>query len=77
MQILHPFGFISDASPADRRGGVMGVSSSATMLGNLLGPLTGGFVAAHVSLRAVFFVSATLLLVVNWYAGRLAVQQQT
>jgi MFS family permease len=66
------FGFISDHSPADRRGGVMGLSSSATMLGNLLGPLAGGFVAAHVSLRAVFFVSATLLLVVNWYAGRLA-----
>jgi len=66
------FGFISDASPADRRGGVMGLSSSATMLGNFLGPLTGGFVAAHFSMRAVFFVSAALLVVVNWYAGRLS-----
>lgn len=66
------FGFITNASPADRRGGVMGLSSSATMLGNLLGPLAGGFVAAHVSMRAVFFVSATLLLAVNWYASRLA-----
>jgi MFS transporter, DHA1 family, multidrug resistance protein len=66
------FGFITNASPADRRGGVMGLSSSATMLGNFLGPLTGGFVAAHVGVRAVFFVAATLLVVVNWYAGRLA-----
>jgi DHA1 family multidrug resistance protein-like MFS transporter len=70
------FGFIVDNSPADRRGGVMGLSSSATMLGNLLGPLAGGFIAAHVSLRAVFFVSATLMLAVNWYAGRLAATRQ-
>jgi len=62
------FGFISDVAPADRRGGVMGLSSSAAMLGNLLGPLTGGFVAAHYSLRAVFFFSAALMLVTNWYA---------
>jgi len=62
------FGLISNASPADRRGGVMGLSSSATMLGNLLGPLTGGFVAAHAGIRTVFFVSAFLLLVTNWYA---------
>ena len=66
------FGFISDASPADRRGGVMGLSSSATMLGNFLGPLTGGIVASHFGMRAVFFVSAALLATVNWYAGRLA-----
>jgi len=62
------FGFITDGSPAERRGAVMGLSSSATMLGNLLGPLSGGFVAAHIGLRAVFFTSAALLLTVNWYA---------
>ena len=65
------FGFITDGSPAERRGAVMGVGSSATMLGNLLGPLSGGFVAGHLGLRAVFFTSATLLLAVNWYARRL------
>jgi DHA1 family multidrug resistance protein-like MFS transporter len=65
------FGFITARSPASRRGAVMGLSSSATMLGNLLGPLTGGFIAAHAGLRAVFFVSSALLLVVNWFARRL------
>ncbi len=71
--VLPPlFGFISEASPADRRGGVMGLTSSATMLGNLLGPLAGGFIAAHVGLRQVFFVSAAMLLAVNWYGQRLA-----
>jgi DHA1 family multidrug resistance protein-like MFS transporter len=67
--VLPPlFGFVSALSPPDRRGGLMGLSSSATMLGNLLGPLGGGLVAAHVGLRAVFFVSAVLLLAVNWFA---------
>jgi len=65
------FGFVTEASPADRRGGVMGLSSSATMLGNLLGPLAGGFVAAHVSIRAVFVVSAAMLIIVNFYASGL------
>ena len=61
------FGVIGDASPADRRGGVMGLSSSATMLGNLLGPLAGGVVAAQAGIRSVFLVAAALLLVTNWY----------
>lgn len=68
------FGFVSAGSPADRRGGVMGLSSSATMLGNLLGPLTGGFLAAHIGLRGVFFFSAGLLLAVQWFARGLAVK---
>jgi DHA1 family multidrug resistance protein-like MFS transporter len=69
--VLPPLlGFISAASPAERRGGLMGVTSSATMLGNLFGPLGGGYVAAHAGLRHVFFVSAASLLVVNFYARR-------
>jgi DHA1 family multidrug resistance protein-like MFS transporter len=65
------FGFMSAVSPADRRGGVMGLSSSATMLGNLLGPLTGGFLAAHVQLRTVFTMSSALLLGVAFNVQRL------
>ena len=36
----------------------MGVTSTALMLGNLLGPLVGGAVAGAWGLRPVFFVSA-------------------
>jgi len=76
--VLPPLlGCISAASPADRRGGLMGLSSSAIMLGNLFGPLTGGFIAAHVGLRHVFFVSAGSLLVVNAYARRLSAARAT
>jgi MFS transporter, DHA1 family, multidrug resistance protein len=70
--VLPPLlGFISTASPPDRRGGLMGLSSSAIMLGNLFGPLSGGIIAAHIGLRAVFFLSAVSLLTVNWYVRRL------
>jgi MFS family permease len=70
--ILPPLlGFISAASPPGRRGGLMGLSSSAIMLGNLLGPLAGGFVAGHLTVQAVFYASAAGMLCVNWYAYRL------
>ncbi len=55
-------GFISNNSPSDRRGGLMGFCSSAAMLGNLMGPLLGGYLAAHFGLRSVFYVSAFGLL---------------
>jgi len=47
-------------SRADR-GLIYGMSASATFLGNSLGPLTGGAVAASFGLRWVFFVTAGLL----------------
>ena len=44
------------------RGLIYGMSASATFLGNSLGPLTGGAVAASFGLRWVFIVTAGLLL---------------
>ncbi len=48
--------------PAKQRGTVYGLTASATFLGNSLGPLTGGAVAAALGLRWVFLVTAALLL---------------
>jgi MFS transporter, DHA1 family, multidrug resistance protein len=45
------------------RGLIYGMSSSAMFLGNSLGPLTGGAIAASLGLRWVFIVTAGLLLV--------------
>jgi MFS transporter, DHA1 family, multidrug resistance protein len=45
------------------RGLVYGMSSSAMFLGNSMGPLTGGAIAAWFGLRWVFVVTAGLLLV--------------
>jgi DHA1 family multidrug resistance protein-like MFS transporter len=48
--------------PRAQRGTVYGMTVSATFLGNSLGPLTGGAVAAALGLRWVFLVTAGLLL---------------
>jgi len=69
--ILPPLlGLITAASPPESRGGMMGLTSSAAMLGNLCGPLAGGYIGAHVGLRAVFVVSALALLAVNGLVQR-------
>ncbi len=47
-------------APADRRAGIMGVTSTALMLGNLMGPLVGGAVAGKFGLRSVFFLSTAV-----------------
>jgi DHA1 family multidrug resistance protein-like MFS transporter len=48
-------------APEERRAGIMGVTSTALMLGNLTGPLVGGALAGHFGLRSVFFLSAGVL----------------
>jgi MFS transporter, DHA1 family, multidrug resistance protein len=48
----------------ENRGSVYGMTASATFLGNSLGPLTGGLVAASLGLRWVFVVT-TVLLAIN------------
>lgn len=48
--------------PRSERGTIYGMTSSATFLGNSLGPLTGGAIAASMGLRWVFLVTAALLL---------------
>ncbi len=48
--------------PREQRGTVYGMTASATFLGNSLGPLTGGGLAAAVSIRFVFVVTAAVLL---------------
>jgi DHA1 family multidrug resistance protein-like MFS transporter len=48
-------------APAERRAGIMGVTSTALMLGNLTGPLIGGAVAGSFGLRSVFFLATAVL----------------
>jgi DHA1 family multidrug resistance protein-like MFS transporter len=52
-------------APPEHRGMIFGLTASATFLGNSLGPLTGGAVAASLGLRWVFLVTAGVL-AVNW-----------
>jgi hypothetical protein len=48
--------------PRAERGTVYGITASAMFLGNSMGPLTGGAVAAAFGLRWVFLVTAVVLL---------------
>jgi len=49
-------------APPERRGGMMAIASSLTVLGNMLGPVIGGVVAGHFGILAVFVVNCVLLL---------------
>ena len=56
---------ISINSPIEKRGGIMGIASSAQVLGNLLGPTLSGLFASQFGIRMVFLVSSFLLLSVG------------
>jgi MFS transporter, DHA1 family, multidrug resistance protein len=48
-------------APQERRGGMMAIASSMTVLGNLLGPSIGGFMAGHYGIRASFVANSIML----------------
>jgi MFS transporter, DHA1 family, multidrug resistance protein len=62
--------------PREQRGTVYGMTASATFLGNSLGPVTGGGLAAAVSIRFVFVVTA-LVLLATWIWVYLTVPEYT
>jgi MFS transporter, DHA1 family, multidrug resistance protein len=55
---------ISLRAPDDRRAGILGITSTALMLGNLMGPLLGGVIAGAFGLRSIFFVSTAVFLAI-------------
>lgn len=64
------YGAVSKASPRDRRGGIMGLSTSATQLGHLGGPLGGGLLGSHLGLRPAFLVAALLFTSIQFLVPR-------
>lgn len=55
------FSFINKLIPDQRKGGVMGIASSFTMLGNLVGPVSSGYIASYTSIELVFILSGAIL----------------
>lgn len=47
---------IGGRAPAGSRGRMAGIGSTAMLLGNVVGPLAGGWIAVHVSLAATFWI---------------------
>ena len=58
-------------TPEERRGGIMGITRSGLLIGNVIGPISGGFLAASLGMRPLFFFTAALLIAVTFGARRL------
>jgi len=64
---------IRHSVPDTVTGGVLGYSQSAQYMGQIAGPLMGGFAGAHFGMRSVFFATSVLMLggaVANWLVFR-------
>jgi len=55
------YAIVARLAPAERLGGIMGLTSSAIMIGNLIGPIFGGLLSAEAGIRPVFLASAGVL----------------
>jgi MFS family permease len=64
---------IRHSVPDSVTGGVLGYSQSAQYMGQITGPLVGGFAGAQFGMRSVFFATSALMLcgaVANWLVFR-------
>jgi len=57
------YSYITKHIAEERRGGIMGIASSFTLLGNLLGPLLCILITLHFSNRYVFLFSGLIMLI--------------
>lgn len=67
-------------SPPERRGGMIAIASSLTILGNMLGPVIGGFIAGRFGITASFVANSCMLvtasLVVRKYLSETPAAQE-
>lgn len=59
------FQWMGMRAPASARGRMAGLASTAMMIGNVIGPLLGGWLAVHVDLAAMFYVPGVALAVIG------------
>lgn len=59
------FEWMNARAPAGARGRMAGLGSTAMMVGNVIGPLAGGWLAVHVGLPATFWVPGAMLAAVG------------
>lgn len=62
---------LSKLSPEAIRGGIMGLASSAMLLGNLLSPPFSGWLSTHTGLRWCFVIAGVMMLGVSFGAAGL------
>lgn len=57
------YAYIAKNIPAERKGGIMGIASSFTIIGNLLGPIMCTFLTLYFNIEIIFLISGLLILV--------------
>jgi MFS family permease len=64
------YGLTNLYAPQDRRGGMMAVASSMTILGNMVGPVAGGLIAGHFGIIASFIATSLLMVATGLMVSR-------
>lgn len=64
------YGLTNMYAPQDRRGGMMAVASSMTILGNMVGPVAGGLIAGHFGIIASFIATSLLMVATGLVVSR-------
>lgn len=59
------YAIIGNLVPDTRKGHAYGIAGSMFALGNFLGPMAGGIIAAIVNIRMVFWVTAVILAMID------------
>jgi MFS transporter, DHA1 family, multidrug resistance protein len=49
--------------PPERRGSAFGLTHSASLMGNVLGPIIGGIIASLINIQAVFFITTAFYII--------------
>ena len=57
------YSYISKNTLPARRGGIMGIASSAHILAAIIGPITGGYIASTFGLRVSFYMTGIVLII--------------
>jgi DHA1 family multidrug resistance protein-like MFS transporter len=59
------YAIVNIHAPTDRRGGMMAIAASFTLLGNTIGPLLGGIVAGRLGVRTAFIAASCILMALS------------
>ncbi|MCS6806138.1 MAG: MFS transporter [Acidobacteriota bacterium] len=71
------YSYVSRHSELTRRSGIMGIASSMTILANVAGPAAGGYLAAHIGLRANFLIAGGCLLAAALFVWQFLTEPDT
>ncbi len=55
------YAFISRQTPLKMRGGIIGIATTFTILANITGPTTSGYIASHYDIRTALYITAGVI----------------